>query len=83
MRRSVELSFDVIARATGARSFGAAPLDHESFDDPVKDQPIVESTLGQAQEVFDVAGRHLGQELEPNGTFTGDQFSCVFFRGEV
>src|SRR5262245_1170755 len=45
VRRAVEFRLNLVARTAGAGSFGAAPLDHETRDDSVKDHVVVETDL--------------------------------------
>ena len=83
MRRGVELRLDLVAGAAGAASLGTTALDHEPFDDPVEDQSIIETDLGQRQEIPDVARRHVGQKLKPNGALAGVELGGVALVLEV
>ena len=63
VRRVVEFRLDLVAAAAGAGAERAAALDHETVDDAVEDQIVVEADLGQGDEVLDVPRRDIGQEL--------------------
>ena len=58
-----EFSPDGIAGSAGSGSFGAASLNHESGNDPVERQPVIETFLNQADEVVDRIRRDLRIEL--------------------
>jgi hypothetical protein len=69
MRRRIELRFDLIPRAACARPLRASALDHESFDDSMKNYTVIKADLSQAQEILDMTRGQVRQEVEPNLAF--------------
>ena len=52
MRRVVELGIHVVPRSTGSCALMTSTLDHESVNDPVKPESVVEADFGQADAVL-------------------------------
>ncbi|MMZ61282.1 hypothetical protein D1872_234250 [compost metagenome] len=61
-----ELAFDTVARTTCTHSLRVSTLNHEAWDDPVKDQPVIEALLGKANKVIHRIWRYLRIELKLN-----------------
>ena len=55
-----KLALDGIAGASHSRSVGAAALDHETGDDPVEDQAVIETVACEFYEVIDRDGGDVG-----------------------
>ena len=53
MLRVIELLIDRVAGVTHSGAIGAAPLDHEPGDHPMKNSPVVEALLGEGEEALD------------------------------
>src|SRR2546426_1311390 len=60
----VELVLDRVAGAARTVTFRVTALRHETRNDPVEDQTVVEALLGQRDEVLHRLGRVLGEELD-------------------
>lgn len=69
-----ELTINLISGSAITTSVGTATLDHEIGDDTVKNQPVVESFIGQVDEVLDGIGRILLKELYFHHAFLGVYF---------
>ena len=61
------------ARALGVLAVRAAELDHEFVDDPVEVQAIVETALGELDEVAGGDGHLVGQKLDLDVAHGGAQ----------
>ena len=59
----VELAFDVVSRAAHTGSIRAAALDHETADNAVEDQSIIEALLYEADEIVYGVGSNLRIKL--------------------
>ena len=59
----LELALDAIAGATHAGTLGIAALNHETGDDAVKDEAVIEAAVHKAQEVVDGVRSNLRVEL--------------------
>src|SRR5690606_12217658 len=77
VRAVIELRLDRIARASGPVPVRAATLDHEAFDDPMKDQAIIETRLRKSQDIEAVTGRHVRPQVETNRSSRGLQVNLV------
>ena len=60
--------FEAVARAAATDALRAAALDHEIGDDAVEVQAVVETALGQIDEVGDGQRGLLGFQLDLDGT---------------
>ena len=77
MRMIVKLGFDLVTRTTCSvavlfcRIFRirVAALDHESFDDPVENRPVIESLACQFLEVLNCVWRGIGPKLHHHIAF--------------
>ena len=47
-----KFSFNGVAGASHTGSVGTSALDHEAFDDPVEDQPVVKALIDQTDKVI-------------------------------
>ena len=47
----LELALDAVAGAAHAGAVGAAALDHEAGDDPVEDQAVIKTGVGEGDEI--------------------------------
>src|SRR5262245_31097741 len=79
----VEFRLEFIAAVAVAGALGAAALDHETFDDAMEDEAVVEADLAKCEEVLDVPRREVGHELQSNWPLVGGQLDGVGFLGEV
>ena len=59
----LKFSLDTVSRATHSGSIRASTLDHESTDDTVEDQSVIESFLYKADEVVDCVRSNLRIQL--------------------
>ncbi len=86
MRLVIELGLDFVAGIARAPAAFVrlvlreriATLNHESFDDPMKARPIVESLLGERLEVFHVARSNVRPEFQNHlafGRFDDSRFA--------
>ena len=71
-----KLAFDAIARPAHAGAVGAATLDHEARNDPVKNQTVVKALLNQGDEIRNGLRGLLGIEL------SGDDAAALHFYGD-
>ena len=62
-----KLTFDGLIRTAGAVSLRVTALDHESLDDPVKSQAIVETLPGQIHKIFHGHRRRRAVQLHRDG----------------
>src|SRR5262249_56580179 len=53
-----------VAARRAVLGVGVAPLDHEAGDHAVERRPVVEALAGEVEEVLDVAGSLVGEELD-------------------
>src|SRR6185312_15206167 len=70
MAGRVELGLDAIAGAACTGTLRTAPLNHESFNDAMKDETVVEPNLAESEEILDVSRRQLRKKLQANRAFT-------------
>ena len=56
MRSVIEFGGNLVARATSPTALGAASLNHEALDHPVKAAAVVEPVFSQGHHVSDVPG---------------------------
>src|SRR5580698_687792 len=83
VRRGVEFSLDFVAGVSRPRAEGAAALDHEAADDPMKKDAVVEADLRQPNHVLDVAGSGLTVEIEQDLAQRGIELDLVAVLVEV
>ena len=73
---AVQFAVDAVARTAVADAVGAAALCHESGNDTVKLQSIVEAVFREFDEVGDRVGCVLFKEFHGHGAAVGSDF-CV------
>lgn len=78
-----EFSRNKVTGIAQAGSQGTAPLNHKAGDDPVKNQSVIETLLGQGNKVANSIGSNVGIEFNFNNAaafhFDGGQGIGVFF----
>jgi hypothetical protein len=72
---------DVVTGPARAGAGRVAALDHESFDDTMKDRAVVESFLRKEYKVIDGLGRFAGQQLDLETAEAGIESGIVFLGG--
>ena len=74
-----KLAGNRVAGSARAEPLRAAALDHETVDDPVKDQTVVKSFFDEADEIVDGVRRGLGVELrlDDAAVFHCDRYDWV------
>lgn len=60
----VELGIDIPSGTARARSLGATALDDEVGNDPMEAEPIVETRLGELDEILGMTRRDIVPELD-------------------
>ena len=70
MRTIIELGVDIPTGTASAGSFGATTLDHEVGNDSMEAQSIVETRLGELDEVLRMTGCDIVPKLDDDRTMS-------------